>query len=175
MCKHVAAVLYGVGARLDDQPELLFLLRGVNHEDLISSEVGALEAATGSKKSRRRIAEDDLSAIFGIDVSDEGEKKKQEKKARRKPPGRKARATASPEKRTSVVETVTSKDVLALRRKLGMTQHQLAELLGVSANTVGLWERKEGPLKMQARTAVAWSRVAKLSKRAARRLLNEDR
>ena len=33
MCKHVAAVLYGVGARLDEQPELLFRLRGVSEED----------------------------------------------------------------------------------------------------------------------------------------------
>ena len=31
MCKHVAAVLYGVGARLDSEPEMLFLLRGVDH------------------------------------------------------------------------------------------------------------------------------------------------
>jgi uncharacterized Zn finger protein len=32
MCKHVAAVLYGAGARLDEKPELLFTLRGVKHE-----------------------------------------------------------------------------------------------------------------------------------------------
>jgi uncharacterized Zn finger protein len=36
MCKHVAATLYGVGARLDDRPELLFVLRGVDKEDLVS-------------------------------------------------------------------------------------------------------------------------------------------
>ncbi len=35
MCKHVAAVLYAVGSRLDKKPELLFLLRGVDHEELI--------------------------------------------------------------------------------------------------------------------------------------------
>src|ERR1700676_3221723 len=35
MCKHVAAVLYGVGARFDHQPELLFLLREVDHKELI--------------------------------------------------------------------------------------------------------------------------------------------
>ena len=35
MCKHVAAVLYGVASRLDHSPEQLFLLRGVNHEELI--------------------------------------------------------------------------------------------------------------------------------------------
>jgi hypothetical protein len=37
MCKHVAAVLYGVGARLDQQPELLFQLRAVNEKELIAS------------------------------------------------------------------------------------------------------------------------------------------
>jgi uncharacterized Zn finger protein len=36
MCKHVAAVLYGIGARLDDQPELLFTLRKVDSQDLIA-------------------------------------------------------------------------------------------------------------------------------------------
>src|SRR4051812_32425965 len=39
MCKHIAAALYGVGVRLDDQPELLFTLRGVDHGDLIGGAV----------------------------------------------------------------------------------------------------------------------------------------
>jgi len=50
MCKHVAAVLYGVGARLDMKPELLFLLRGVDHEELISTDAGAMAAATAGRK-----------------------------------------------------------------------------------------------------------------------------
>jgi uncharacterized Zn finger protein len=37
MCKHVAAVLCGVGAHLDEKPELLFTLRGIKHEELISA------------------------------------------------------------------------------------------------------------------------------------------
>ena len=37
MCKHVAAVLYGVGARLDQQPELLFRLRAVDEKDLLAA------------------------------------------------------------------------------------------------------------------------------------------
>src|SRR5229473_374816 len=37
MCKHVAAVLYGVGARLDQKPELLFVLRGVDENELLAS------------------------------------------------------------------------------------------------------------------------------------------
>ena len=71
MCKHVAAVLYGVGARLDERPELLFLLRGVDHEELISTEVGMVTAATEVKSGRRIIADEALADVFGIDISEE--------------------------------------------------------------------------------------------------------
>jgi uncharacterized Zn finger protein len=68
MCKHVAAVLYGIGARLDENPELLFTLRGVNHEELIDTDAeAAVGAATRSGKSKR-LAADDLSDVFGIDI-----------------------------------------------------------------------------------------------------------
>ena len=43
LCKHLAAVLYGVGARLDTQPELLFKLRHVNHLDLVPT-TGTVDA-----------------------------------------------------------------------------------------------------------------------------------
>src|SRR5438270_9986944 len=36
MCKHVAAALYGVGARLDEKPQLLFVLRGVDENELLA-------------------------------------------------------------------------------------------------------------------------------------------
>jgi uncharacterized Zn finger protein len=73
MCKHVAAVLYGVGARLDDKPELLFLLRGVDHEELISVGAGieAVSIVSGTDE-HPRIAESDLSHLFGIEIA-EGE------------------------------------------------------------------------------------------------------
>jgi uncharacterized Zn finger protein len=68
MCKHVAAVLYGVGARLDEKPELLFTLRGVNHEDLIGTDAEeAVSAATSGGKSKR-LAARELSDVFGIDI-----------------------------------------------------------------------------------------------------------
>ncbi|MFH1732475.1 MAG: hypothetical protein ABIF82_12610 [Planctomycetota bacterium] len=71
MCKHVAAVLYGVGARLDEKPELLFLLRGVDQEDLISAQAGAVAAVTtGAQGGRRRIADDAISDVFGIEISE---------------------------------------------------------------------------------------------------------
>ena len=69
MCKHVAAVLYGVGARLDEQPELLFKLRGVNHEELIDADAGAaVTAATSRGGKSKRIAADELSDVFGIEL-----------------------------------------------------------------------------------------------------------
>jgi len=70
MCKHVAAALYGVGARLDERPELLFLLRGVDHEELVDAHAEtAVQAAVGSGTGRR-IAEKDIAAIFGIEVEE---------------------------------------------------------------------------------------------------------
>ena len=72
MCKHVAAVLYGVGTRLDDKPEMLFLLRGVDHEELISADADAVLAATaGEGGGRRRIVKGDLKDVFGIEMAEE--------------------------------------------------------------------------------------------------------
>jgi len=67
MCKHVAAVLYGVGSRLDHTPELLFHLRGVNHQDLMNVPA-ALQTRTTADVREKMIAEDQLSSIFGIDL-----------------------------------------------------------------------------------------------------------
>ena len=67
MCKHVAAALYGVGSRLDRQPELLFLLRGVDHKELIESVATASTEMISSKESA--LDESDLASIFGIDLA----------------------------------------------------------------------------------------------------------
>ena len=66
MCKHVAAALYGVGNRLDQQPELLFLLRRVDHHELIA-EAGKPKAQP-SARGKKRIAEDRLAEVFGIEL-----------------------------------------------------------------------------------------------------------
>ncbi|MDR1871896.1 MAG: SWIM zinc finger family protein [Deltaproteobacteria bacterium] len=70
LCKHVAAVLYGVGHRLDTNPELLFLLRGVEPSDLFSE--ASVEALLGQADSEDAL-EGDLGAIFGIEVDDADE------------------------------------------------------------------------------------------------------
>jgi uncharacterized Zn finger protein len=65
MCKHVAAALYGVGARLDERPELLFVLRGVDHLALIESAGAAKPRPAGRA---RVIAEADVASVFGIEL-----------------------------------------------------------------------------------------------------------
>lgn len=70
MCKHVAAVLYGVGARLDEQPELLFTLRGVDHLDLIEQAGQAPLSAGSGSGARQTLAAGDLADVFGIEMSD---------------------------------------------------------------------------------------------------------
>ncbi len=69
LCKHVAATLYGVGVRLDEDPELLFRLRQVAQADLVArATAGLTEAAPSKRSTRRAIAEDRLSAVFGIEL-----------------------------------------------------------------------------------------------------------
>lgn len=70
MCKHVAAALYGVGARLDEKPELLFLLRHVSHQDLVSGS-SAVTALTGAKTGadHATLSTAEISEVFGIDMA----------------------------------------------------------------------------------------------------------
>lgn len=71
MCKHVAAALYGVGARFDEDPSLFFKLRSLDTEELIAQAVkdktGELLSKT-KKKSARVLKDADLSGLFGIDM-----------------------------------------------------------------------------------------------------------
>jgi len=68
MCKHVAAVLYGVGARLDQRPELLFTLRSVNHEELITQAATATGLAGKTAAAGAELAESEIGAVFGIEL-----------------------------------------------------------------------------------------------------------
>ena len=67
LCKHVAATLYGVGARLDDQPQTLFSLRGVDPSEMIEDAID--HGVTGRKRARGRVLEvDDIASVFGVDI-----------------------------------------------------------------------------------------------------------
>ena len=201
MCKHVAAVLYGVGARLDEAPELLFLLRGVDHAELIGAEVGLAAVATGARAGRRRIAEEALADVFGIEMpagettiaakapahraeappllkrpSASGEKQAPTRSAI---PGDKAIRRPQPAgdatrtvRAAAQTKPVTGRTVAKLRAKFGMSTSQFAKLLGVSAPAVTNWETKQGAIGFQARTLDAWIGATKLTIRQAWQRLN---
>jgi uncharacterized Zn finger protein len=68
MCKHVAAVLYGIGARLDEQPELLFRLRTVDEKALIAKAGSGLPLSKTSPAAGKVLADGGLSELFGLDM-----------------------------------------------------------------------------------------------------------
>lgn len=74
MCKHVAAVLYGVGAHLDHEPGVLFRLRGVDLSELTTG-AAATSLLTDSSRVRteRRLDAGVLSEVFGIAIDAGGE------------------------------------------------------------------------------------------------------
>lgn len=180
MCKHVAAVLYGVGARLDHAPEMLFVLRGVNHAELVDmSAAVAAEVKPGT--SRRRIATTGLADVFGIDLAtDEGvtdlpaaapTQKTQPKKATKgtaiateAPSSAPARAkkTVPPKKTKEPAQVkpfpnpLTGDAIRAWRTTLGETQAQFAKRLNLSAASISQWENKgRATIGMQSRTLAA--------------------
>ena len=87
MCKHVAATLYGIGARLDEDPGLFFRLRKAKMKDLITQ---AVEDKThkllkiAKKKTARVIADSDLADVFGIDMEETVGKSKKKAKVKKR-------------------------------------------------------------------------------------------
>ena len=101
MCKHVAAVLYGVGARLDQQPELLFKLRGVDHEELIAADAEAAVSAATSRGTSKRLEGEELSDVFGIDLDTSAA-------AAASAPDKKGSTTATETRRTKAAKKTTA-------------------------------------------------------------------
>ena len=174
MCKHVAAVLYGIGARLDNKPELLFMLRKVDHRQLISTDLDIQMATTGEGK-QRRLTNQNLSKLFDIEFEDTAPLAKKRKPSQRKTArrsnneksARNNRMTASEKSRAGSAKTTPRKKTFAptgaavvrLRKQFEMTRAQFAKLIGVSPQTVANWETKRGRLKLQQRTLTALTRA----------------
>jgi uncharacterized Zn finger protein len=134
LCKHVAAVLYGVGARLDRSPELLFTLRDVDHVELIGQAASAenLDQALGSAQAGA-LAGSDLGELFGIELDAGGAtpirpeaKKTVKRPARAKNPGRGpvrkpapavAAVECAPAKRAARPATGTKKKKKTVRKR----------------------------------------------------------
>jgi len=117
MCKHVAATLYGIGARLDEDPGLFFKLRKVKVDDVIRQTVKDQSdrlLKKAEKASARTIAESDLSGMFGIDMEenidfDSPKTAKKVSGARETPPKAAKRTKAKASKRKPGIKTSTKK------------------------------------------------------------------
>lgn len=75
LCKHIAAVLYGVGIKLDQEPELFFKLRQVDHSELVqqaASKASDLADIGDTLDWERQAALEgvDLSELFGVEISE---------------------------------------------------------------------------------------------------------
>ncbi len=172
LCKHLAAVLYGVGVRLDDAPELLFKLRGVDHHELIQTDAAELTRGSGT---RRRLAPAALGDVFGVDLDDDAPaaptprrprpapvkstKKTAKKKTVAKRTAKKTATKAAGKKATAF--RPTGPGVRELRTKLGLNRSAFARELGVSAPTITNWESAPGPIRPQLRSLAALRRLHK--------------
>lgn len=99
LCKHLAAVFYGIGHRLDAQPELLFVLRGVDQAELVAAATKESVRTVIRGDDAHAIAADDLAAVFGIDLGGSGSAEPPPNRSRRRPAKtskRPARSKAAP-------------------------------------------------------------------------------
>jgi uncharacterized Zn finger protein len=161
MCKHVAATLYGVGARLDERPELLFLLRDVDEKDLIAK-AGRLPLSKKGLAAGRVLADDALGEMFGLDMAEAGSVEPPSKSRtpaspppRRRPPTPDSARIAALERELRALKsghvaavarpklTMTAK-VRAMRKRQGQYLGILRRLEGHDRTTVMAVARKEG-------------------------------
>jgi uncharacterized Zn finger protein len=69
MCKHVAATLYAVGARLDESPDLLFVLRGADHLELVTEATESVTSGVSTPlDGSATLAGESLEEVFGIEI-----------------------------------------------------------------------------------------------------------
>jgi uncharacterized Zn finger protein len=181
MCKHVAAVLYGVGSRLDHRPELLFVLRGVDADELISADVALPTGAAVA--TAETIEESALAGIFGVDIETgdtTGAKKTRRASASRaaasnhkdagalppelpSPKHKKAKKATAKKRNAPVFDpkAPTGDAIVRLRKLTGLSVAEFAQTLGVSVPSVQRWENTPGTLRLYARPLAALAKMQK--------------
>lgn len=147
MCKHVAAVLYGIGARFDEDPSLFFTLRGVQSEELVSAAIRDTTEALLTKtkrKSAKVLDEGDLGDLFGIDMENlpdfaatPGKATKAKKTA---PPPAKVKRAAAPKKPTPVQRAAASPPGKQPAPSPLSAIDQIAALIPAGGNGIGIAE-----------------------------------
>ena len=171
MCRHAAAVLSGVGSRLDDNPELLFLLRGVNEVELFSTEpapAGDRVAAgtpglamrngmTPNTAARTGPAVDDVTGLEAsaaespLDAATPPRRVKKTLTYRPPIPAAGLPQAARSDVADEVSFEPTGELVAELREQCGCSVAEFADLLQVTPTSVRRWENTAGPLNLHAR------------------------
>lgn len=155
MCKHVAATLYGIGRRLDTEPDLLFVLRGVSAADLIPASLDFTQNPQPDS-----LQSDDLGALFGIDLDEDARiapppvpvppgmpKPTTKERTPRKTPSKAPSATSI--KAPFKPERPTGAAIKRLRNFAGLTPDAFAHALGISVVTLHRWEGSKGVLTLR--------------------------
>jgi uncharacterized Zn finger protein len=138
-------VLYGVGARLDKQPELLFLLRGVNHDELIDDRLDKAVAGATARGGRRRTVDSDrLGDVFGIELAEttiieNGSDKTRSATSRKKSPKRKATIAAKPKSRKK--QTIAAVKIKVTKKPTGTKSKKIKEKRAVDKKTLAAPEK----------------------------------
>ncbi|HKT30611.1 SWIM zinc finger family protein [Dyella sp.] len=161
MCKHVAAVLYGVGARLDQQPELLFALRHVDANDLVR-QAGAGFAKPAKRPTASKVLDDaQLADVFGIEMA-----------AVSLPPAKPATArNKSPAGKTTTKKA--AKQVISAARKSAATSAPKKLAVKPSAAPRKSLSGKRATSKANAMTSSATPKATVTKKRTSARLAKD--
>jgi uncharacterized Zn finger protein len=156
MCKHVAATLYGVGARLDHEPELLFTLRGVDPAEMVDAAVD--QPPTGSKPRKGRVLEtDELSSVFGVDIDMDGVSADDVSTPARS--ARSAKAAKSAKSAKAAKSATPAKS--AKRAKRAKATKKVRRAAQARKKSTAKTKKKRAQLKSAARKAAAKKPVAK--------------
>ncbi len=167
VCKHVAAVMYGVGARLDESPELLFLLRGVDHRQLVADDLKIPQPNRNKPK-----VSGDLADIFGIELEPSSSRPtpkvktadaKKVLKSDRNAANNGGQSKQS-ENYINISRGIRASHIKKLRRQFSMTPGEFSLLIGKSAQSLKNWESSKGLLRLQGSSQVALEKAFALSK-----------
>ncbi|MCQ2395512.1 MAG: SWIM zinc finger family protein [Kiritimatiellae bacterium] len=146
-CKHVAAVLYGIGARLDVDPTLFFTLRGIDPASIVGADV----VDTLTEGAASEIAADDLGDVFGIALDGEIPVEAELSAKEEKPKASVVRAGCQKKSEVTKVPVNSEGDDGALmksvRLRLGLSQAEMGRRLGTYQAVVSQIERGKARLR----------------------------
>ena len=147
MCKHVAAVLYGIGARLDHQPELLFVLRKVDQQDLIASAGSDLSRRAARPAGAKVLVSDDLSEMFGIEMAPATPSKLPAAGAVRRRPSPAGPVAASPKQEGPIAPAKSTKTAPANKSGVGRQRLPAKKRRAISERMRTYWAERRADSK----------------------------